>query len=186
MCHRVLLALGIHPLTLGSAKRITAQAQMLGEKLMKLRNKPPNAHDMEVLLEQLTTKLFAHGHPIGREEASKLGLPVAKTVPPEVEAAMWDLFLTYEHDMELAQPWDATAEALRAGVVPQAPLQLPNGGFVLQWVTRPGLIPSSRVIIESAGLANVQESDIQVDVARLPNGPLATSIMATRGEWVRL
>lgn len=147
------LADKVHPLTLGSAKRITAQAQMLGEKLMKLRNKPPNAHDMEVLLEQLTTKLFAHGHPIGREEARKLGLPVAKTVPPEVEAAMWDLFLTYEHDMELAQAWDATAEALRAGVVPQAPLQLPNGGFVLQWVSRPGLIPSSRVITESAGLA---------------------------------
>lgn len=180
-----LLADAVSPLTLGSAKRITAQAKMLGEKLMLLRNEPPSKHDIQVLLERLTTELYFHRHPIGRKEARSLDLPVAEDVPPEVEAAMWSLFLAYEHDMELAKLWDAAAEALSAGVPLLAPVQA-GQQFQLQWVTRPGLIPSTRVIIESADMADVQEADIRVDVARMPNGSLATSIMATRTEWVRL
>ncbi|HUA46178.1 MAG TPA: hypothetical protein VMA77_13190 [Solirubrobacteraceae bacterium] len=180
-----LLVDAVSPLTLGSAKRITAQARMLGEKLVELRNKPPDQHEIDVLLGRLTTELYFHGHPIGREEARGLELPVAKTVPADVENAMWDLYLAYEEDMLLTDAWDAIAEALSKGVVPLPPIQS-GQQFALQWVPRPGLIPATRVVIESATRADVLEQDLRVEIARMPNGTVSGSTTATRTEWVRL
>lgn len=65
------LADKVHPLTLGHAKRGTAQARMLGEKLLRLRDPQMESHKISTLIEELTTKLYYHGHPIGRREAEE-------------------------------------------------------------------------------------------------------------------
>jgi Serine dehydrogenase proteinase len=89
-----ILAENVHPLVLGSVKRGIAQSRMLGEKLIRLRSPQIEARHLE-LLEQLTTKLYYHGHPINRGEAKDLGLPVAAPAPA-VENALWAAYLAYE------------------------------------------------------------------------------------------
>jgi ClpP class serine protease len=71
-----LLAERVHPLTLGHVKRGTQQARMLGEKLLRSRNEPPAEEEIGALLDELTRRLYFHGHPINRREADKLGLPI--------------------------------------------------------------------------------------------------------------
>ena len=118
------LAEKVHPLVLGNVKRGSAQSRMLGEKLIALRSKVGDEH--HDLLEQLTTKLYYHGHPINRIEAKELGLPIAKA-EPAVESALWDLYLAYEEEMNMTAPFDPVALALAGGLEPPlspAPQQL--------------------------------------------------------------
>ena len=180
-----LLADKVHPLTLGSAKRGTAQALMLGEKLLQLRNQKLEPHRIEGLLDQLTTKLYYHGHPIARAEAHDLELPVMQDVPPAVETAMWDLYLAYEEDLLLTEQFEPVAEAMSVGVVPLPPPPVPPGAQPpLNWTARPGLITVSRVVVESAARVDVFEQDLQVSVARAPNGAVLANTVALRSAWV--
>jgi hypothetical protein len=178
-----LLAEKVHPLTLGSAKRGTAQARMLGEKLIQVRNDPPERHKMETLLEQLTTKLYYHGHPIARAEARELGLPIPEDIPTDVENAMWDVYLAYEGDLLMDVMFDPVAEVLNAGVLAQPALQ-GQGGFMLNWAVRPDSIGAARAIVESSGRADVFRQDLQVSIARQPTGVIIANTVALRTEWV--
>jgi hypothetical protein len=178
-----LLAEKVHPLTLGSAKRGTAQAQMLGERLLKLRNVAPDQHAIEVLLDQLTTKLYYHGHPIARAEARQLGLPVAEDVPAAVETAMWNVYLAYEQDLQLMDQFDPVAEALSV-VTPPSSQAPPGMQAPMIWVARPDLLTVARVVIESSGRADVFENDLQISVARAPNGAYLANMVALRSAWI--
>jgi hypothetical protein len=179
-----ILAQKVHPLTLGHAKRGTAQARMLGEKLVRLRSPQMEAHQLESLLEQLTTKLYFHGHPINRQEAKDLDLPV--TIPDaKEEQAIWEAYLAYERHMELNVPFDPIAFALSAGVAPPvsgAPPGMP--GAAPQWIPMEGPLVVPRVIVESEGRADVFEQDLQISIARGPGGMYHGNMVAIRSEWV--
>ena len=169
-----LLADRVHPLTLGHVKRGTRQAKMLGEKLLKSRNDPPSDGDIETLLEELTRRLFFHGHPINRKEAAQLdGLPVVEP-PPAVETAMWNLYLAYEEDLELQTPFDAVADALDAGaVIPKTPGS-----------SNPVRFPAlRRVLVESVAQTDVYTNDFEVTLTRTAEGAVAANIMNRGSGW---
>jgi Serine dehydrogenase proteinase len=172
------LAEKVHPLVLGSVKRGSAQSRMLGEKLIGLHAEVDAQH--LDLLEQLTTKLYYHGHPISRDEAITLGLPVIKP-DDTVERALWDLYLAYETNMAMTSRFDPVATALSSGVeVPTSmtPQQL-------QWVQLPDMMTAPMVIVESEAEADIFEQDLQLSIARGPLGMYYSNSVAVRAEWVK-
>jgi hypothetical protein len=183
------LADRVHPLTLGSAKRGTGQARMLGEKLLRLRDPSMEPHRIATLIEELTTKLYYHGHPISRAEAKEdLGLHV-EYAPEPVERAMWDLYLAYERDLEMARQFDPIAEALAAqaaaaqaagGGAAGAPAVVPGMGGQIQT-----LGPLRLAIVESADHAHVFEQEIRIATIPQPDGGVSANMIVTRAAWVR-
>jgi hypothetical protein len=167
-----LLAKEIHPLTLGHAKRGTAQSRMLGEKLIRLRSAKTDQHAVDELLEHLTSKLHYHGHPINREEARELRLPIEDPTP-QTAAAMWELFLAYEQDFEASQVFDPLGEALA------------TPGFALipgQWSA--AILPDKRLaVVESAPRADVLDQTFRVAATPAPDGGIAANVASIGVRW---
>jgi hypothetical protein len=109
-----ILSQQVHPLALGSVKRFISQSRMMATKLLSLHmDGKEQAHKISEIVDSLTSKLFYHGHPINRIEArDEIGIPTVAFPPPNVEAAMWDLFLEYESEMSLDVPFDPAMEFL--------------------------------------------------------------------------
>src|SRR5207244_3820629 len=59
----------VHPLALGTVKRSTSQSRLMGAKLLKSRGKNMDEHQVDEVIDKLTSKLYFHGHPINRGEA---------------------------------------------------------------------------------------------------------------------
>jgi hypothetical protein len=169
-----LLAGQVHPLTLGRVKRGTQQAVLLGKKLLELRNDKLSGEQIESIVEHLTRKLYYHGHPINRREAEEIGLDV-EWPPAAVETAMWDLYLAYEQDMNMDQFYDPIAEALRAGAVIPVQAASTSAGVAVD--------PIRRVVIESESQADVFTLDLEITLARAPDGSVAANVVTTGGGW---
>jgi len=171
------LADKVHPLVLGNVKRGSAQSRMLGEKLIALRSRVDQEH--RDLLEQLTTKLYYHGHPINRIEAKELGLDIADP-DPACEAALWALYVEYEVAMNMTTPFDPVAIGLAGGVEPPispAPQQL-------IYASLPAPLTVPMVMVESEHRCDVFEQELQISVARGPLGLFHGNVVAVRAEWV--
>lgn len=80
---------------------------MIARKLLLMHTDKNELHTLDGIIEALASKLFFHGHPINRNEAREIGLKVLETVPADVEAAMWDIFLSYEAEMKFKENFDA-------------------------------------------------------------------------------
>lgn len=99
------LAKEVNPLALGAVNRFHSLIRQLGTKLLKQRTKKGTDAEIKEIVDYLTEKLYYHGHAINRKEATEdLGLHV-ENATREVESAMWDLFLAYEKDMKLQEPF---------------------------------------------------------------------------------
>lgn len=109
-----LLADKVHPLALGNVKRSISQSRLMAKKLLSLHMDPADkAHKVATIVDNLTSKLFFHGHPINRMEAKEqLGLENVEAPTDAVERAMWQLYLEYEREMLLGTPFNAPAEYL--------------------------------------------------------------------------
>src|SRR6266568_3808347 len=84
--------------------RSLSQSRMMAKKLMELHMKrPSDEHKIEEIVENLTSKLYYHGHPINREEAKDLGLKIA-SYDKKTEQILWELYTEYEKDMLLDIP----------------------------------------------------------------------------------
>jgi hypothetical protein len=95
----------IHPLALGNVKRFYSQSRMMTKKLLEMHmDKVKDAHTIEKISDSLNSKLYYHGHPINMQEAKDLGLKV-KQLTPKLQKAVWDLYLDYEKDMKLEEPF---------------------------------------------------------------------------------
>jgi hypothetical protein len=67
----------LHPLALGNVKRFYAQSRMMARKLLALHMDEKTEHSaITEIADNLTSKLYFHGHPINRAEAESLGLKV--------------------------------------------------------------------------------------------------------------
>lgn len=114
----------IHPLALGNVQRSHNQSRLMAKKLLLLHMNEDRAHEITKIIDTLKSNLFFHGHPINRDEAEELGLRVEK--PPEaVEELMWKLYLEYEVELKLNEPFQPLHEIETrgaAGAGPQAPL----------------------------------------------------------------
>jgi hypothetical protein len=101
----------IHPLALGNVQRSHNQSRLMARKLLTLHMQDKSQeHKIEKLIDNLKSKLFFHGHPINREEAQK-DLDLKVEIPSaEVESLMWDLYLQYETDSKLTEPFNPLRE----------------------------------------------------------------------------
>jgi len=99
------LAREVNPLALGAVNRQHSMIRLLGTKLLKQRASKGTEAEIKAIVDHLTEKLYFHGHAVNRREATHdIGLHV-KDASQEVERAMWELFLTYEADMKLREPF---------------------------------------------------------------------------------
>ena len=100
----------IHPLALGNVQRSHSQARMMARKLLKKHMAKKQEHEIEQIIDNLKSNLFFHGHPINRDEAEKdLALKVI-VADAELESAMWDLYLQYEQELKLTEPFNPLHE----------------------------------------------------------------------------
>lgn len=103
------LSENVHPLALGAVYRSHALIRLLAAKLLALHMKnPADAQRIPKIVDDLAEKLYYHNYLICRKEAEELGL---KVTPPSValENSMWQLYLGYEVEMDLGQPFDPLA-----------------------------------------------------------------------------
>jgi hypothetical protein len=139
-------------------------------------------HKVGTLIEELTTKLYYHGHPIARREAKEdLDLHV-ENPPPDVEAAMWDLYLAYERDLEMDLVFDPLSSALTTpGFVLEPPP--PPGEPPRAWsvVTLP---PVRLAVVEGEQHGDFFEQELRVAAASALDGGIAANVTVLRTGWV--
>jgi hypothetical protein len=100
----------IHPLAIGNVQRHHHQSRLMARRLLRRHMGESEEHQIEQLIDNLKSNLFFHGHPINRSEAKNdLNLKVEEP-SPEVESLMWDLFVEYERDLKLKEPFNALRE----------------------------------------------------------------------------
>ncbi len=110
-----ILAERVHPLALGNVKRSLSQSKMMAQKLLSLHmNKATDQHHIDEIAENLTSKLYYHGHPINRKEAKQIGLRNITDSDEQLEKLMWDLFLEYENEIKSDEPFDPAMEFVAA------------------------------------------------------------------------
>lgn len=110
----------VHPLALGNVKRSLSQSRMMARKLLLLHmDVNTQASQVDSIVENLTSKLFYHGHPINRFEGQELGLGTLTVPSDDVEALMWALYLDYEEQMLLEKAFRPIDEFLSAYPNPQ-------------------------------------------------------------------
>ncbi len=100
------LAHHVHPLALGAVYRTHAMIRSLAAKMLALHMKEKTeAQRIPKIVDDLAEKLYHHGYLINRAEAEDLGLKVTKP-SKTVEKLMWDLYSSYEEEMELRRTFD--------------------------------------------------------------------------------
>jgi hypothetical protein len=119
------LSENVHPLALGNVKRSLSQSRMMAQKLLSLHmDKRSEDHNINEIVDSLTSKLFYHGHPINRAEAKEeVGLKAVEYATDALAKLMWSLYLDYEGEMKLEEAFDAASE-----FVAQHPAAPPAGG----------------------------------------------------------
>ena len=169
-----LLASKVHPLALGNVKRFMAQSRLMAKKLLGLHmDKSNDEHKINEIVENLTSKLYFHGHPINRKEAGEdLGLKISKS-NAAIEEIMWKLYLEYEAEMLLDTPFRFVDD------------------FVAKYpALTPGQIQTHRlptykgVYIESAKRTDVFTVDFEIIGQKMPNGTYGAQLSTIRQGWV--
>lgn len=122
----------IHPLALGNVQRSHNQSRLMATKLLKLHMPAEQAHQITKIIDTLKSNLFFHGHPINRKEAKlDLALPIDEP-PAEVEKLMWALYLEYEREMRLTEPFQPSRELENAERAQQGTAQITTQTIVQQ------------------------------------------------------
>jgi hypothetical protein len=116
----------VKPLALGNVKRSIHQAEMLASKLLKQRSTAPGIKrltdaQIKKVIAALSSELYSHDHPIGRDEARDVGLSFVEDASPEVERAMWALYERYAADMDVERPWQPLRDLAARLPLPAAP-----------------------------------------------------------------
>lgn len=169
-----ILADKVHPLALGNVKRSLSQSRMMARKLLALHkdmNKEP--HKIDEIVDNLTSKLYFHGHPINRYEAKEeVGLDSVQFPSTEVEDLMWSLYADYEEEMKLEKPFRPANE-----FVAQFPNLKPNEQALTPVAT------AKMAFIESTDRTDVFSMDYQLSGQKQPNGSTTTTNIILRQSW---
>jgi hypothetical protein len=143
---------------------------MMAQKLLSLHmDKRSEEHKIEEIVDSLTSKLFYHGHPINRAEAKdEVGLKTIEHPSSALEKLMWSLYLDYEAEIKMEEPFDAASE-----FVAQHPAA-PAAGGVCTAVTKTKL-----AYIESTAKTDVYTMSYklsgQPQMIMGPTGPIAVA-----------
>ena len=134
-------------------------------------DKVSDEHKISELVENLTSKLYYHGHPINRKEAKDLGLKIARTTE-KIEKLMWDLYLDYETEMLLDTPFRPLDD-----FIAQYPALPPNEQNSLRLPTFKG------VYIESLKRTDTFTIDFEIIGQKLQNLSYQMNILTLRQGW---
>jgi hypothetical protein len=170
-----ILADKVHPLALGHVKRSLSQSRMMAVKLLSQHmDAVRDKHEIDEIVDKLTSKLYYHGHPINRIEAKdEVGIHTIELPSPDVESLMWDLYSEYETEMKMETPFDAAQEFIKA-----FPAQPANNTFN---VTPPR--KARLVFIESAAQADVLTMDYELAGAKNPAGATNVTVINRGQVW---
>ncbi|MEJ5362065.1 MAG: hypothetical protein WBK20_09770 [Spirochaetota bacterium] len=168
------LANKVHPLALGNVKRSLSQSKMMATKLLSLHmDRVEKQHKINEIVDNLTSKLYYHGHPINRKEAKEqVGIPTIENPSKEIELLIWELYVEYEKEMNLDQPFDIAMEFIQ---------HYPN--------STPGQVKitpqncAKLVFIESEFKTNVFSIDYQITGFKDNNGLVQTQLLMNRRSW---
>ncbi|MDN5344870.1 MAG: hypothetical protein PWQ18_982 [Clostridia bacterium] len=99
----------VHPLALGNVHRNYALIRSLARKLLQLHMPAGEQGRVEDIIKNLTERLYAHNHMISRREARQ-DIKLQVTQPSDrLEDLMWRLYLDYEADLKLLEPFNPAA-----------------------------------------------------------------------------
>jgi hypothetical protein len=122
----------IHPLAIGNVQRHHNQSRLTARRLLRLHMKESEEHEIEQLIDNLKSNLFYHGHPINREEAKNDLNLKAEAPPADVEPVIWELYLEYEKDLKLKEPFNVLREMELKSPPPVVPAPLTTTQIVQQ------------------------------------------------------
>jgi hypothetical protein len=164
----------VHPLALGNVKRSLSQSRMMAKKLLGLHmNMAKDEHKMDEIVDKLTSKLFFHGHPINRREAKdEIGLPTIQTPSAALEGLMWDLYVHYEQEMKLEEPFQPAME-----FIARCPRLTPN---------TPTITPATKAklaYVESIKRSDCCSMDYQLSGVRADNGSTTVNVLVSSQGW---
>jgi hypothetical protein len=172
-----LLADKVHPLALGNVKRSLSQSRMMAKKLLALHmTKSEDEHKIKEIVDSLTSKLFYHGHPINRSEArDQVGLRTVVDPSEKVEDLMWKLYLEYEKEMDMEEPFNAPLEFVGEfpGVIPP-----PDGKMTTEKTAK-------IAYIESKGRTDLCRTVYQIRGVPHASGGIQTSVLNLKHGWVK-
>lgn len=166
----------VHPLALGKVKRTLSQSRMMARKLLALHMDPrAEEHNIDEIVDNLTSKLFYHGHPINRVEAREhIGLNTVAFPNKRLERLIWNLYEDYEEEMMLDKPYAPVSEFLE-----EFPNPVPN-----QWaIGNTKSIPI--VFVESSVRCDYSEYMYAVSGTRLPNHSVQVQPLSFGVTWKR-
>jgi hypothetical protein len=163
----------IHPLALGNVKRSLSQSRMMANKLLSLHmTDAKDQHQIEEIVDNLTSKLYYHGHPINRIEAAKnVGIRTVKNPDAELEDLVWKLYLDYEKDMELEVPFNPVFEFIK-----KFPSTKPGQ------VEKTAIAKAKLVYIESCFRSDVNVLHYQI-LGADQNGIINTQLLTLNQGW---
>ncbi len=91
--------------TIGSAYRTHSHTRDVAQKILRSRKSPAPDQVINVIVETLAERVYAHGHAIGAQEATEIGLPVSPA-DATLDGLLWTLLREYEADLKLLEPID--------------------------------------------------------------------------------
>ena len=173
-----ILADKVHPLALGNVKRFLSQSRAMARKLLSLHmDVTKEKHQIDEIVDNITSKLYYHGHPINRVEAREdIRLNTVESAQAKVEDLMWKLYLEYEALMELDKPFNPVFQITTASP------NLPIGQSVQ--------IPPQKVVmaaVESADRSDINSMEYSLFGAKMPpSGDLQVGLTQLGQGWNRL
>lgn len=169
-----ILAERVHPLALGNVKRSLSQSHMMARKLLALHMDPvKQQHEINEIVENLTSKLYYHGHPINRTEAKEqIKLPTIENPEKDVEESMWKLYQEYEKEIKMEEPFNPAMEFLVSN---------PNLNPGTSAITSPA--KAKLAYIESTLRTDVVTLDYEISGQKLLTGVTQTVLIIRRQGW---
>lgn len=102
-------------LGIGFTSRSSRLAVDLGERLLGMHMKDDESRTkLRSIVENMSRKFQSHAYPVNSKEAIDIGLPVNKSLTPELEKLMWAIWLDLENELEERVPFDPISELLRS------------------------------------------------------------------------
>lgn len=195
-----MLCQDVGAIPVGVAKRSAQLSMSLGRKLLNLHMDDPN--EASSIAESLNKSFFHHGYPVGRSEAEKIGLPVIKP-DPELEELLWNVWLSFEEEMECTQPFSpleiVLSESNNADLLgPVSQVQLPANlpqqvmqqayNNILQQINIVQITPADfelfHATVESKYCKSYFKTKGRISAVRQPDMNIALSIAEISKRWI--
>ncbi len=161
----------VHPLALGNVERFVSQSRMIAIKVLKTHMKEDADHIIDELVENMTSKLYFHGHPINRKEARQdLKLKVLANPSAELENTMWELYCDFERSFKSTEPFFPSGDLFTAFA----------GNTALN-TTQSINAELLHAAIESRKLKSEFRSSHQITMTLTPNGPQLMDQVLSQG-----